>query len=63
MAEAALRWIFHHSALGPQDAVVLGATRRAQIEHNMSQIEKGPLSEGIADMLEKTWEEVMDVAP
>ncbi|KAL8761592.1 MAG: hypothetical protein Q9184_002300 [Pyrenodesmia sp. 2 TL-2023] len=63
MAEAALRWVFHHSALGPQDAVILGATRTAQIEHNVSQIQKGPLSEEIVNMFDETWNEVKDCAP
>lgn len=63
MAEAALRWIFYHSSLGPQDAVIFGATKTAQIELNMSQIKKGPLTEEIRDMFEKTWDEVKGSAP
>ncbi|KAL9002192.1 MAG: hypothetical protein Q9188_004862 [Gyalolechia gomerana] len=63
MAEAALRWIFYHSSLGPQDAVIFGATKTAQIELNMSQIEKGPLTEEITDMFDKTWDEVKGSAP
>ncbi|KAL8656069.1 MAG: hypothetical protein Q9210_000507 [Variospora velana] len=63
LAEAALRWVFYHSALGPYDAVIIGATKREQVERNVSQMGKGPLSEEIVDMFEKVWEEVKDCAP
>ncbi|KAL8897402.1 MAG: hypothetical protein Q9192_002595 [Flavoplaca navasiana] len=63
MAEAALRWVFHHSALGPQDAIILGATSRLQIEHNTSEVQKGPLPAEIVDMFDKVWDEVKDSAP
>ncbi|KAL8917304.1 MAG: hypothetical protein Q9208_008025 [Pyrenodesmia sp. 3 TL-2023] len=57
MAEAALRWVFHHSALGPQDAIILGATNRLQIEYNTSEIQKGPLPAEIVDMFDEAWDE------
>ncbi|KAL8648175.1 MAG: hypothetical protein Q9210_005140 [Variospora velana] len=60
MAEAALRWLFHHSALGPDDALILGATKLAQIESNMSQIKKGPLTEETVEMFDKTWDKYSD---
>ncbi|KAL9017240.1 MAG: hypothetical protein Q9185_005405 [Variospora sp. 1 TL-2023] len=60
MAEASLRWVFHHSALGPDDALILGVTKLAHIESNMSQIRKGPLTEEIVDMFDKTWDKVAD---
>ncbi|KAL9011348.1 MAG: hypothetical protein Q9173_003799 [Seirophora scorigena] len=63
MVEAALRWVFHHSSLGPQDAVILGATKRVQIERNVSQIQKGPLAEEIVEMFDKTWDRVRESAP
>ncbi|KAL8966112.1 MAG: hypothetical protein Q9197_006170 [Variospora fuerteventurae] len=56
MAEASLRWVFHHSALGPDDALILGASKLAHIESNTSQIRKGPLTEEIVDMFDKTWD-------
>lgn len=63
VAEASLRWIFYHSALGKQDSVILGATKVAQIERNVGCIEKGPLAEEEVVMFEKTWDKVEDVAP
>jgi aflatoxin B1 aldehyde reductase len=37
MTEAAQRWLQHHSALQPGDAVVLGAASPQQMEDNIVQ--------------------------
>ena len=63
LPEASLRWLHHHSALGTDDGLILGATKIAQLENNVTDIEKGPLAEEVVDMFEKTWERVKDVAP
>lgn len=36
MGEAALRWLQHHSALTPEDAVILGARDAKQLESNIT---------------------------
>lgn len=51
--EAALRWICFHSALGPQDAVILGASKPAYIEQNIAWINHGPLPANLVDALNK----------
>ena len=61
--EASLRWLDHHSALGPEDGLILGATKISQLEQNVADIEKGPLREELVGMFEKVWEMVKDVSP
>lgn len=43
LAEACLRWLEYHSALGSSDGVILGATKEAQIRGNVEAISKGSL--------------------
>jgi aryl-alcohol dehydrogenase-like predicted oxidoreductase len=35
LAEAAQRWIQHHSVLGPEDAVLLGVSNVKQVDTNI----------------------------
>ena len=35
MVDASYRWLLHHSALGPQDGVLLGATNLDQLDANI----------------------------
>ena len=63
LAEASLRWLLYHSALGDEDGVILGATRTAQVEKNVSDIKKGPLAEDIVQAFEKTWDMVKESSP
>ena len=63
LPEASLRWLYHHSALGPEDGLIFGATKISQLEQNVADIEKGPLGEEVVEMFEKTWERVRDVSP
>ena len=63
MAGASLRWLFYHSALDENDAIILGATRTKQIETNMAEIQKGPLDDAVVEAFEKAWKTVRDVAP
>jgi aryl-alcohol dehydrogenase-like predicted oxidoreductase len=35
LAEAAQRWIQHHSVLGPEDAVLLGVSSVKQVDSNI----------------------------
>ena len=54
LAEASLRWLYHHSALETEDGLILGATKAA---------EKGPLPGEVVKMFEKTWDAVKEAAP
>ena len=62
-AEAALRWIRFHSALGEADKVILGSSRIRQIVQNVKDIKKGPLPQSAVDALQNLWEAVENDAP
>lgn len=59
MVEATYRWMLRHSALGQQDAVLLGASSVAQLEENLAAcsaaVEKGPLSPSMLEAFDKAW--------
>lgn len=61
--EATLRWFMHHSALGDEDAVILGASSTRQVEANLRACEKGPLSEDVVREFENMWESTKANAP
>jgi aflatoxin B1 aldehyde reductase len=62
-AEAALRWISHHSLLSKEhgDAIIIGASSTKQLEENLTNLEKGPLPDDIVAALDKAWLEVKAV--
>ena len=47
LLQATMRWFMHHSCLGENDAVILGASSKEQIEKSLSACEMGPLPEEI----------------
>lgn len=49
LKEAALRWLMHHSALGEEDGVILGASSEEQMEENLVACEGGPLPASVAE--------------
>lgn len=59
MAETALRWVRHHSALdmGPngRDGVVVGVSSLAQLENNLRDLQKGPLPDDVVEVLDQAW--------
>lgn len=58
MAEVALRWVVHHSALrvkGGNDGVIIGVSSVKQLEENLDHLEKGPLPEGVVKALDEAW--------
>jgi len=63
MSEAAQRWLQHHSALQPGDAVILGAATPKQMEDNIVHCERGPLPPEILKIMEETWKKAKAVAP
>lgn len=64
-AEAALRWMIHHSPLdgAKGDAVIIGASKVGHFEENMNALAKGPLPEEIVSACDKGWEICRGVAP
>ena len=65
MAEAALRWLLHHSHLegGRGDGLILGASTLGQLEANMAAAQAGPLPEGVTAAWEAAWEVARVAAP
>ncbi|KAI1287516.1 putative oxidoreductase [Xylaria venustula] len=56
--EVAVRWIFHHSKLTDDDAVLLGASKVEQLVENVAFIRKGPLPEAAVLLANDLWEAV-----
>ena len=56
-AEAALRWASHHSLMKREygDAVITGASSTAQLEENLTNLEKGPLPERMVKAFDEGW--------
>ncbi|PSK33984.1 hypothetical protein B9Z65_8310 [Elsinoe australis] len=57
MREATLRWAMHHSILGPEDGVILGASTSEQMEANIEACSKGPLAQELVDLYEDIWKQ------
>jgi aflatoxin B1 aldehyde reductase len=56
LKEAALRWLMHHSVLGEEDGVILGASSLGQMEENLRACEGGRLAEEVVEEFERAWE-------
>lgn len=54
-AEASLRWVCYHSKLGPDDGVLLGASKTSQLVENVEAIRKGPLPDNVVAAIEDIW--------
>jgi len=67
ISKAALsyRWIAFHSALTKEngDAIIVGASKVAQLEESLTAIEEGPLDEKIAERADNIWKVVEHEAP
>ena len=57
-AEVALRWVFHHSALGDGDGVIIGASRKQHVTESVTMLQKGPLPSAILKLTEEFWDSV-----
>ncbi|ROV88403.1 hypothetical protein VPNG_10297 [Cytospora leucostoma] len=53
--EVAIRWAAHHSALGSEDAIILGASKESQLIESVSLIRKGPLPSIVLALVEDLW--------
>lgn len=65
MAEAAYRWLLHHSLLDGSkgDRIVLGSSRVNQLETNLSYMSKGPLAKPVAEFFEEWWKSTSHLCP
>ncbi|KAL4778624.1 hypothetical protein BJX76DRAFT_342811 [Aspergillus varians] len=64
MAEVALRWCVHHSALRftntggtdrDGDGVIIGFSSLDQLRRNLADLEKGPLPDELVGALDRAW--------
>jgi aflatoxin B1 aldehyde reductase len=57
VADAAMRWASHHSLLKGEygDAVITGASSVAQLEENLTSLEKGPLPDEMVKAFDDAW--------
>lgn len=55
LKEATLRWLMHHSILGENDGVILGASSEQQMVENVAACEGGPLPQSVVDVFEQAW--------
>ena len=63
LAEASLRWIYYHSALGDSDGLILGASRAAQVQQNVKDISKGLLEQDVRSKIDGVWMSIKSVTP
>jgi aflatoxin B1 aldehyde reductase len=56
-AEAALRWVNHHSAMKKEhgDTIIIGASSAEQLEENLTSLDKGPLPEEMVKAFDEGW--------
>jgi len=59
-ADAALRWLAHHSTLKKEmgDAVIVGASSAKHLEENLTALEQGPLPDEVVQALDAGWEQI-----
>ncbi len=58
MIETALRWCVHHSQLkikDGNDGIIIGLSSLAQLEENLTALEKGPLPDEVVKALDEAW--------
>jgi len=57
MAEAAIRWLAHHSVLKGNygDAILFGASKFAQMEENLKSYQGGPLPDSVVKAYDDAW--------
>jgi aflatoxin B1 aldehyde reductase len=58
LIESALRWMTHHSGLGPNDGIIIGASSMNHLVSNLDDLEKGPLPQQVLDVFDEAWEGV-----
>lgn len=61
--EAAYRWLYHHSALKDNDAVIVGASSLNQLKMNIDYTFQGPLDKEIVEFFEEWWKNTTHLCP
>lgn len=56
MTEVAVRLAVHQLALGDNDAVIIGASKAAQLEETVRMIRKGPLPAEFLELADELWD-------
>ena len=64
-AEAALRWMMHHSGLSSAygDGIIIGASKIHHFEANMAALSQGPLPDTVVKAYDEAWELCRPIAP
>ncbi|KAI1608491.1 aldehyde reductase [Exophiala viscosa] len=64
-AELAYRWVAYNSPLSNEhgDGIIIGASRKEQLEQTLEGIKKGKLSDKAAKSIDEIWEEIKHEAP
>ncbi|KAF9176698.1 hypothetical protein BGZ50_009812, partial [Haplosporangium sp. Z 11] len=63
LLEASLRWMVHHSGLGANDGVIIGASSLDHLKQNLNYLEKGPLPQEMVDAFDEAWEHTKVACP
>ncbi|KAG0340282.1 hypothetical protein BG005_003262 [Podila minutissima] len=58
LLESSLRWMAHHSGLGPNDGIIIGASSLHHLEENLKNLAKGPLPQAMVTAFDEAWEHV-----
>lgn len=56
MTEVAVRLAVHQLELGDNDAVIIGASKAAQLEETVRMIRKGPLPADFLELADELWD-------
>ena len=59
LSEAALRWLFYHSALQAGDGIILGASSLEQAQQNLAYVKRGPLPHDLAALFDEVWRDLL----
>ncbi|KAG0090187.1 hypothetical protein BGZ93_006687 [Podila epicladia] len=64
LVEATLRWMVHHSGLGPDDGIVMGASSVSHLKSNLDILAYGqPLPKEMVKAFDAAWEHVQPACP
>ncbi|KAF8965167.1 hypothetical protein BGZ46_000642 [Entomortierella lignicola] len=59
LLEASIRWMNHHSGLGPKDGLIFGANDRIEdLRQNLISLQQGPLPKELIRAFEDSWDNV-----
>ncbi|KAG0022180.1 hypothetical protein BGZ81_008641 [Podila clonocystis] len=64
LVDATFRWMVHHSGLGPNDGIVMGASSVSLLKSNLESLAHGqPLPEEMVMAFDSAWEQVQPACP